>query len=148
AAHRSPSYRDDPRSATRRPHRLSPVRCRSPYFSGLRRSVQRIFTPEDVVFPGFLLALHRQGWKSTIFTPRPPCHGDSSRCKLDTALRSRAVEANRRDSTRVRLGGPGGFSVPQDDPSLPRGNPRLLSPAGSAGGSGTRAGRLFDRPAL
>src|SRR5882724_4315288 len=99
-------------------------------------------------FPGFLLALHRQVRKITIFTPQPPGTGDSSRCKLDPCQGSRYVDANRGYSAPVRLGGPGGFSLPGNDPPLSRGHPRLRSSAGSAGGAGTGPGRLFRLPPL
>src|SRR5262249_16181390 len=84
----------------------------------------------------------------TIFTPQPPCMGDSSRCKLDSCRGSYHVDADRRDPAPVRLGGPGGFSLPGNDPPLSRGDPRLLVPAGSAGGGGTPTGRLFRSPPL
>src|SRR6185312_4092896 len=55
--------------------------------------------------PCFLLALHRQVQKITIFTPQPPCTGDSSRCKLDPRRGSRYLDAARRYSALVCLGG-------------------------------------------
>ena len=55
---------------------------KTPCFSGSRRSVQKSLPQAHPIFPVFFATLRRKASKITIFTPRPSCTGDSSRCKI------------------------------------------------------------------
>src|SRR5262249_5393332 len=127
----------------------SRVRCRRvPYSSGAPWGPGILLPQPRRDFPGFFVTLDRKARKTTIFTPTCSWAGDHSRCNLEDPFGSPCSHADCGDSASVCVGGPGGFALPGDAPPLSRGDPRLLGPAGSAAGAGTRAGRLCRLPPL
>jgi hypothetical protein len=59
-----------------RTHRAPrPVRCQTPYYSRPRRGVQKIFTPDDSVFPAFSAGFASPSPENHDFYPTARLHG-------------------------------------------------------------------------